>query len=369
MGLYNIFTQESTKFADVKNRKKPNFIPVAERISQTVNDGVNSECYYVMNSRLEEISQRGEDEDVYVFEHPSIISRYYAITILIVISLVFAVYLFIGACTTKFSTELNVVGLFFVGASSAILTVNIALIMKLISVIRFKKRFDVYEELLGYKSMEFIEDIASCTKQKELRVIKDLKKAIKMKLIPQGHFCRQKNVLMVSDVVYERYMEKPDVYDYYFRKMMEERHRVKSRTKKIAQIMEMGEQYVGKLQGYSSMVGKKSVVQNIITMKNIVSMIFYEIDANPSQASELSVFLNYYLPTTEKLLDTYITMEEKKVSSKQEKQAKEQIEKSISLIIGAYGRILEKLYEEREIAITSEISAMELVMKQEGLPN
>ena len=51
-------------------------------------------------------------------------------------------------------------------------------------------------------------------------------------------------------------------------------------------------------------------------------MIFHEIDVNPSQAQSLGVFLNYYLPTTEKLLDAYVSLDEKQASGKNANQTR-----------------------------------------------
>lgn len=355
---------------EVEATTKTGYIGEAERIANVVTEGLEKQNYSGMNEQLSTIAQK-EEKDVYVFEQPGIIRKYYAIALIIGISLVFVYYLFIGVGTAYFSTntELYSMGMFFMGVSGIVILVNISLISKLVSTIRFKKRFDIYEELLGYKNLEFVEDIAICAKQKELLVIKDLKKATKHKLIPQGHFSRENRVFMVSNDVYEHYMEKPAVYDRYFQKMIEERHRIKSRPERISQIMEIGEQYIEKIQGYSTLVKDKNVSKKITRMKNIVSMIFHEIDVNPSQAQSLGVFLNYYLPTTEKLLDAYVSLDEKQASGTNANQTRKEIEEAISTIVIAFEGILEKLYEEHEMDIASDIAAIELSMKQEGLPS
>lgn len=374
MGLFKkLFSKKGANTLntlEVVDSTKSGYIGEAERIANVVAAGLEKENYSGMNEQLSVIAQKDEEKDVYVFEHPGVISRYYAIALIVGVSLAFVYYLFIGAGTAYFSTnaELDSIAMFFVGVSSVVLLVNIALISKLVSAIRFKKRFDIYEELLGYKSLEFIEDIAICAKQKEILVIKDLKRATKRKLIPQGHLSRENRVFMVSNDVYDRYMEKPAVYDRYFQKMIEERRRVKSRTKRISQIMETGEQYIEKIYGYGTLVKDKNVSKKITRMKNIVSMIFHEIDANPSQAQSLGVFLNYYLATTEKLLDAYVSLDEKQASGKNANQTRKEIEEAISTIVIAFEGILEKLYEEHEMDIASDIAAIELFMKQEGLP-
>ena len=242
------------------------------------------------------------------------------------------------------------------------------MISRYISSIRYKARFDKYDDLLGFKRLAFTEDIALSANKPESIVIADLQKAVRLKLIPQGHFSNGDLVFMVSNDTYQKYMDKPSVYDRYFQKKLEERRRIKARTPKIAQIMETGNQYIEKIHGFSTLVKDKSISKELGKMENIVSVIFHEIDANPEQAQSLGVFLNYYLPTTEKLLDAYVTIGEKQVSDRSSVKAKAEIEEAITTIITAFEGILEKLYEEQEMDISSDIAAMELSMKQDGLP-
>lgn len=373
MGIFNkLFPKKENNTVnalEVVDSITAGYMGEAEKIANVVAAGLEKENYSGMNEQLSRIAQKDEEKEVYVFEHPEMVSRYYAIVILTCISLAFAYYLFIGVGTVCLSTtaELGSVGSLFVVASIVGLVVNIILISKLVFAIRFKKRFDVYEELLGYKSLEFVEDIVICAKQKEELVIKDLNHAIKCKLIPHGHFSRENLVFMMSNDIYDRYMEKPAVYDRYFQKMIEERHRIKSRTSRISKIMETGEQYIEKIHGYGSLIKEKNVSKKIVRMEHIVSMIFHEIDVNPNQAESLGVFLNYYLPTTEKLLDAYVTLDEKQASGKNANQTKKEIEDAITTIIIAFEGVLEKLYEEHEMDISSDVAALELSMKQEGL--
>lgn len=369
--LFSKKEKDSSNELEVITSGQNGYAGEAENIANVVAAGLENENYSGMNRHLTEIVQKSEERQRYVFEHPGIISRYFALVIIGVLALSFVYYLFIGITTSYFSSdsELYSVGIFFLVVSVCFLLCNILLILRLISAIKFKRRFDIYEEFLGYKSLEFVEDVAVCAKQNEAIVVKDLQKAIKQKLIPQGHFSNENRVFMVSNEVHNRYMEKPAVYDRYFQKMLEERHRVQSRTEAINQIMETGEKYILKLQGYASLIKDKSISRKISNMQNIVAMIFHEIDVNPRQAPSLGVFLNYYLPTTEKLLDTYVTLEEKGVSGNNIAQTRKEIEEAINTIVFAFERILEKFYEEQEMDITSDIEAMELSMKQEGLSN
>ena len=102
-------------------------------------------------------------------------------------------------------------------------------------------------------------------------------------------------------------------------------------------------------------------------MESVVSMIFHEVDVNPNNADKLGRFMNYYLPTTEKLLEAYIDIDEKKVKGKSLEKTKKDIEGAIDKIIDSFEGLLDKFYQEKELDISTDISAMEVLMKQDGL--
>lgn len=372
MGLFkNLFNRKASNPSigiEAQPAKEAGFLGNAKQMANMVTVGLESENFSGMNQQLTSIAPTQQRRIEYVFDHPGVVGTFVEMTLCVVATLIYFYFLFIGIGTAVFSDELFAVGAFISGISLAIFLINICLIAKFFSAIKYKMRFDIYIELLGFKSLDYVEDLALCSKQKEPTVIKDLNCAIKQKLIPQGHFTRDNLVFMVSDTIYNRYMEKPTVYDRYFQKQLEARHRVKSRTKRINQIMETGEQYIKKLNDFKTLVKDKAVSRKIERLNNVVSMIFHEIDVNPSQINSLGVFLNYYLPTTEKLLDTYVSITEKKISVSNLATAQKEIEDSLNTIINSYEVILEQLYEEYEMDIASDIAAMELVMKKEGLP-
>ena len=188
-----------------------------------------------------------------------------------------------------------------------------------------------------------------------------------MKLIPQGHFGRENLIFIVSDELYEKYKDKQAVYDRYYRKQVEERLRMKERTKEIQAVLNQGQVYIDKIHESSDIIKDKIISQKLDRMESVVSMIFYEVDVNPQNADKLGMFMNYYLPTTEKLLESYIEIDEKQIKGKSLKKTKKDIEGAIDKIIDSFEGLLDKFYQEKELDIATDISAMEILMKQDGL--
>ena len=149
-------------------------------------------------------------------------------------------------------------------------------------------------------------------------------------------------------------------------KELVKRAQEKSRPKPINDVLNRGNESIQKIKGYSVLIKDKSVSRNLLKIGNIVSMIFREIEADPNCINSLSLFLNYYLPTTEKLLNAYADLCQKEPNAYLS-QPKKEIENALGTIISAYEQILEKLYKEHEMSITTEIETLKLMLKQEGV--
>ena len=194
--------------------------------------------------------------------------------------------------------------------------------------------------------------------------MKDLRRAIKQKLIPQGHFSNDHRVLMVSDEIHDSYQESTAVFDCYFQKVYEDRQREKPRTKRISQLVETGEQYIEKIHGYGTQVKDKRITRKIAKMKAVVTMCFHELDASPKQMQCLGVFLNCYMETTEKLLDAYIGLDKDQVSAKKTAQARKEICQILNTVVIGFESILDKFFEDQDAEMADDIQAMELNMMQ-----
>ena len=129
--------------------------------------------------------------------------------------------------------------------------------------------------------------------------------------------------------------------------------------------MKKGEYYIEKIQESKSIIKDKNISQILDKMDGLVQMIFYELDVYPQQLEKLGLFLNYYLPTTDKLLEAYIDADSKQIKGKNLTKTKKEIERTLGSINDAFERTLDKFYQEKEIDIAGEIAALEIMMQQE----
>ena len=77
--------------------------------------------------------------------------------------------------------------------------------------------------------------------------------------------------------------------------------------------------------------------------------------------------MKYYLPTTQKLVDTYATLDRQSVQGENIENAKREIEDSLDTINDAFEKFLDSFYQTTAWDVSSDISVMGQMMAQDGL--
>lgn len=88
---------------------------------------------------------------------------------------------------------------------------------------------------------------------------------------------------------------------------------------------------------------------------------------NPDSAGELRSFLDYYLPTTLKLLRAYAQMEEQGVEGKNISEVKASVESAMDKVVDGFEKQLDKLFRADALDITSDIQVLEQMLQKDGL--
>ena len=107
--------------------------------------------------------------------------------------------------------------------------------------------------------------------------------------------------------------------------------------------------------------------EKIRTMQEITAAIFQEVEAHPSKKPQIQRFMNYYLPTTLKLLDSYARIEQQGVSGENMAKAKADIERIADTLVEGYKKQLDTLYQSEAVDIAGDVSVIENMMRRDGL--
>lgn len=105
--------------------------------------------------------------------------------------------------------------------------------------------------------------------------------------------------------------------------------------------------------------------RKIDRLEQISGLIFKEVEEHPEKRNSIHTFFDYYLPTTQKLLDTYAEFEETGVEGENLRQAKARIEQTMDLIVDGFEHQLDQLYSSDAMDVDSDIRVMEAMLKRD----
>ena len=101
-------------------------------------------------------------------------------------------------------------------------------------------------------------------------------------------------------------------------------------------------------------------------LEDTTGKIIDTVAASPSKLPQIRKFMNYYLPTTLKLLNAYDRMDSTGASGANIDGTKGKIEDMLETICAAFTRQLDDLYGQEAMDVSAEIRVMEQMLAQEG---
>lgn len=88
---------------------------------------------------------------------------------------------------------------------------------------------------------------------------------------------------------------------------------------------------------------------------------------NPDKSGQLRSFLNYYLPTTLKILRSYAQLDQQGVEGENISAAKQRIEGMMDKVVEGFETQLDRLFQGDAMDISTDVSVLEQMLDQDGL--
>ncbi|MDR0838193.1 MAG: 5-bromo-4-chloroindolyl phosphate hydrolysis family protein [Oscillospiraceae bacterium] len=95
--------------------------------------------------------------------------------------------------------------------------------------------------------------------------------------------------------------------------------------------------------------------------------IFEAVKDNPEKLPQIRRFMNYYLPTTLKLLRSYVTLEKQGIRGENITSAKDSIDRVLGTLAAGFEQQLDQLFRSDVMDISSDIEVLENMMSRDGL--
>ena len=230
------------------------------------------------------------------------------------------------------------------------------------------ERFQKYSNILHDKKYSEVHILAESVSKKDKFVINDLENMMNLNMFKEGHITDDKSYFILSDEVYEEYLN--SIKSYNKRKSSEEAenlYKKDTENSELAAVIEIGEKYISSINSVNSSLYGNNVCIKIDEMVEIIRNIFDNIKKNPDNLPLVKKFLNHYLPITLKLITSYKVLNEQTIEGENIRKAKSEIEKSIDLINTAFKKLLDDLFKDIMLDVSSDISVLETLFSQEGL--
>lgn len=228
-------------------------------------------------------------------------------------------------------------------------------------------RFRQYTKAIGNRAYCTIEELAGKCGRDKKSVVKDLKKMIDKKMFLQGHLDEQETCVIVTDEMYQQYLlvqKQAEEREIQEKASREQKEKLPEECRKI---LEEGNECIRYIRKCNDDIPGEEMSQKLSRLELIITRIFEEVGKNPELAGELRKFMNYYLPTTQKLVDAYRELDQETIISENMAKTKKEIEDTLDTINEAFENLLDSFFEERAMDISSDISVLQTMLAQEGL--
>lgn len=245
-------------------------------------------------------------------------------------------------------------------------------------------RRDKYIKALGSHTYCNFQQLALAVGKPVKFVKKDIRRMISKGWFLQGHVDGQETCLITSNETYDQYVSTQKQLEERKRQetelLREEQAREKTRQEaeqrdkknarislEVQQVLDKGNDFLDKIRRSNDAIPGEEISSKISRMELIIAKIFERAKAHPEIIPDLNRLMDYYLPMTVKLLNAYEEMDSQPVQGENITSSKREIEETIDTLNIAFEKLLDSVFEDTAMDVSSDISVLNTVLAQEGL--
>ncbi len=230
------------------------------------------------------------------------------------------------------------------------LCAGLFLLFKGIGKTRLAKRAKLYQGFIGQRGSVFLSDLASSAGVSEKKLIADLQKMLSDGTLPMGYIDKASGRLVLTDQGYEAPTPKA------------EKAQPTAKPKG-----EDDDTILREIRAVNDAIPGEEMTRKIDRIGEITKKILDYQRQNPAKAGQLRQFLNYYLPTTLKLLKTYAQLDAQGVEGENITAAKQRIEGMMDKVVEGFEKQLDQLFQTDAMDIASDVDVLERMLEKDGL--
>ena len=128
-----------------------------------------------------------------------------------------------------------------------------------------------------------------------------------------------------------------------------------------------GRKAVSEMKRLDDAIEDEKISADIRRLETICQQIFQQVKADPAKLPQIRRFMDYYLPTTLKLLNAYDRMDSTGAAGENITGTKAKVENIMGTIAAAFEKQLDSLFGSEAMDISTDISVLETMLSREGL--
>ena len=252
------------------------------------------------------------------------------------------------------------------------LAVLVAGLVMLCAGIGRNRRRDRWLSYLGYIGANRQVDLAHMAAAFDVpvrRLCDDLRKMLSDKVLPAGYLDMAAGKLILSEMGYQappKAEPKAEPKEAKARSDLSEGQQKKTESQK-AEGQQDDNAILAEIRAVNDAIPDPVMSEKIDRIGEITGKILDYQRRNPGKDSQLRSFLNYYLPTTLKILRSYAQLDAQGVEGENITAAKKRIEGMMDKVVEGFETQLDKLFADSAMDISSDVAVLEQMLEKDGL--
>lgn len=132
-------------------------------------------------------------------------------------------------------------------------------------------------------------------------------------------------------------------------------------------LLEKGREMITEIRRENDLIPDSSLSYKLDLLENQCAEIFRTVYDKPEKAPQIRKFMDYYLPTTLKMVKGYRMLDERGVTGEEAVNARRRIDDALGVVIQGCSKLMDKLYQGDVLDLTTDIDVLEQMLKRDGL--
>ena len=135
----------------------------------------------------------------------------------------------------------------------------------------------------------------------------------------------------------------------------------------VEDAIRQGAEYMAALDQVQDSLTEEDVREKLVRLDTVLESLFDTLRKHPEQLSEMERFMEYYLPTTMKLVTTYHEFSMVEFPGENIRDAKKEIRQTLDTINRAFEKLLDDMYQDTAFDVMTDASALQSMLAREGM--